>query len=507
MFDLLSQKFQQAIQGFAKEKEINENNIEKTLSIIQEELLRADVPLLTVKTFISRIKDKALGTKLVKGVSPGDKFTQIVYDALLDLFGANLGESQELKLDKKPSQILLLGLQGAGKTSFAAKLAYKFQKLKPLLVPCDLQRPAAVKQLKILAQEAQVDFLDILTQDQDSYTVTNPLELSKLALAKALSDGNNLIIYDTAGRLDINTDLMAELLLLAKQINPDEKLLVIDSLMGQRALDIASAFASQIGISGVALTKLDSDSRAGLALSIVENLKKPIKFMSIGEKIEDLESFQAERITSRVLGMGDIASLVEKIEARVKKEETEALEAELLKGNFNYELFLNFQNMLSKLGSFTSIFKMMGMGSLFGSMGLNGSKQEALLNSSQSKFAKYKIAITSMTKAEKLNPNLLSKDPSANSRKKRISKGSGLSEIEINQLVNDFQAMAKIFQQVKPFMAKANSQNSSDNNLMSDFQENLSKNQRKLLAQSGLMKSKSNPKIKKGTKPSVKSFD
>ncbi len=528
MFDSLSNKLQDTLQKIRGQDKISEANIESTLVEIRRQLLEADVSLKAVKLFISRVQEQALDEKVLRGVRPGEQFTKIIYDALVErLGGTNVDADKQKKVpvaqildllanQAEPQSILLLGLQGAGKTTAAAKLAYKLKQegYKPLLVPCDLQRPAAVKQLKILAEQAGVDFLNLIVDDEQKYLVSSPLELSKLAKEQAAKNSNNILIFDTAGRLQVDTDLMAELLLLEKQIKPTEKLLVIDSLIGQEAANVADTFNTQIGITGVLLSKLDADSRGGAALSVVEATAKPIKLASTGEKLEDLEIFYPERVASRILGMGDVLSLVERAEEKIAEEESKRLEAELKKGNFNYETFLSFQNMVAKLGDFGSIFKMMGMGGMLSQFGIQAADQGALLDQSQVRMRKFKIAINSMTSEERQKPELLSTHATAKSRRARIVKGSGIENADIDKLTAEFTKMSKMFKQIGPML---NMMGSGDNktasvnpmDLMKQMTGGLSNKQLKAMRAAGMMPGApraSVAKIKKGTKPAIKGF-
>lgn len=546
MFDSLGLKLQETVQGLRGQKKISEENIDSILSDIRRQFLEADVSLKAVKLFTSRVKDQAMGSEVLTGINPGEQFVKIIYDALVEVLGGALEKTDKqevgsgeiassssttrndtrinvldkLSLDSELSSILLLGLQGAGKTTAAAKLALKLKKAdkKPLLVPCDLQRPAAVKQLKVLAEQAGVDFVDVLgsgLEGEGEYLVKSPLELVKLAKDYAEKNENKVLIFDTAGRLQVDTDLMAELLILEKQIKPNEKLLVIDSLIGQEAANVADTFNTQIGITGTLLTKLDSDTRGGAALSVVEATGKPIKLASVGEKLEDLEIFYPDRIASRILGMGDVLSLVEKAEERIAEEESKRLEAELMKGNFNYETFMTFQNMMSKLGDFTSIFKMMGMGNMLQQMGLAGMNQHDMLEQGQSKMKKFKIAINSMTKQERKRPELLSTDSSAKSRRARITKGSGLKEVDIAQLTAEFTKMSKSFKTLGPMLNMMGSQDETTpvvnpQDMLNQMMGGMSKKQRQAAKQSGMIPGKikqlSAKKPKKGVKPSIKGF-
>lgn len=544
MFDSLGLRLQETVQGLRGQKKITEENIDSTLSDIRRQLLESDVSLKAVKLFTSRVRDTALGSEVLTGINPGEQLVKIIHDALVEVLGGSLEKTDKqeagsreiataaprndgalsnvldkLQLDSDLSSILLLGLQGAGKTTAAAKLAYKLKKAEknPLLVPCDLQRPAAVKQLQVLAEQAEVDFLDIRNED-GSYFVSSPLELVKLAREKAAENKNQVMIFDTAGRLQVDTDLMAELLILEKQLNPSEKLLVIDSLIGQEAANVADTFNTQIGITGTILTKLDSDTRGGAALSVVEATNKPIKLASVGEKLEDLEIFHPDRIASRILGMGDVLSLVEKAQEKIDEEESKRLEAELMKGNFNYETFMTFQNMMSKLGNFTSVFKMMGMGHMLQQMGLTGINQDEVLEQGQSKMAKFKIAINSMTKKERKRPELLSTDASAKSRRNRITKGSGLKDVDIAQLTSEFTKMSKTFRTLGPMLNMMNSSEPgadgmpqiNPQDMMNQMMGGLSKKQKQAARQSGMIPGKIKApvkKAKKGSKPAIKGFN
>jgi signal recognition particle subunit SRP54 len=522
MFDSLGLKLQDTIQNLRGQKKITEENIDSTLTDIRRRLLESDVSLKAVKLFTSRVKEEALGKDVITGINPGEQLVQIIHSALVEILGgkivteAQLNIVEHLSLGEDTCSILLLGLQGAGKTTTSAKLAYKLKQAgkNPLLVPCDLQRPAAVKQLKILAKQAEVDFLDITQEGSDLYTVSSVLELVKLAQQESDKNKNKVLIFDTAGRLQVDTDLMAELLLLEKQVKPAEKLLVLDSLIGQEAANVADTFNTQIGITGSILTKMDSDTRGGAALSVVEATNKPIKLAAVGEKLDDLEIFYPDRIASRILGMGDVLSLVEKAQERIDEIESKRLEAELLKGNFNYETFMTFQNMMSKLGDFTSIFKMMGMGNLLSQMGLTGINHNDVLEQGQSKMQKFRIAINSMTKEERKNPDLLSTSASAKSRRARITRGSGLREADISQLSSEFIKMSKTFKTIGPMLNMMGNtdtpeQKINPHDMMNHMLGGLSKKQRQAAKHAGMLPNKlakPEKKIKKGEKPSVKGF-
>lgn len=531
MFNLLTDKLQDSIQFLSGQSKITEENIDSTIQDIRKALLEADVSLSAVKLFISRVEEEARGEKVLRGVKPGEQFVKIINDSLVEILGGDpeAPEEQEISTElninvKKgeTNSIMLLGLQGSGKTTSSGKLAarLKEQGFNVLLVPCDLQRPAAIKQLEILAGDAGVAFLQI-PETQDL------LKVASLAQEKIKAENIDLVIYDTAGRLQLDNDLMAQLLLFEKVVKPQEKLLVVDSLIGQEAANVAKAFDMQIGVTGVILSKLDSDTRGGAALSIAEAIQKPIKLASVGEKLDDLENFYPKRIANRILGMGDILSLVEQAQRKIEEEESKRLEAELMKGNFNYETFLTAQNMMNKLGDMGSIAKMMGMGSFLKQMGLNSNQQEDLMEQSKTKMAKFKSAISSMTKKEKVNPLLLFSDASARSRKERIAKGAGMKLSNVDQMVSEFNKMNKMFKSIMPMMQMFQEGNSADSNSnpldqnmdLSSMQNmldpmammqnmGLNKKQRKMMEQMDPNSShkKSSQKIKKGAKPKVKGF-
>lgn len=512
MFDQLTEKLQDSIQFLSGQSKITESNIESTIQDIRKALLSADVSLNAVKVFIDRVEKEAYGEKVLRGVKAGEQFVQIINSALIEILGGDPEKEPEISTELNlnitkgsVNSIMLLGLQGSGKTTLAGKLAYnlKAQELKVLLVPCDLQRPAAIKQLSILAESAGVDFLEIPETQ-------NLLEVASLAEKACSEKKYDVIIYDTAGRLQIDSDLMAQLLVFEKKIKPTEKLLVIDSLIGQESANVAQAFDMQIGVSSVALTKLDSDTRGGSALSIAEAIKKPIKLASVGEKLEDLENFHPHRIASRILGMGDVLSLVERAQKRFEEEESKRLEAELMKGNFNYETFLSAQNMMSKLGDMGSIAKMLGMGSFMKQMGLSSLQQEDLIQESSRKISKFKAAISSMTKTEKLNPQLLYTDHSARTRRQRIAKGSGLEVKHIDQMVSEFNKMSQMFKSMAPMLGMFKSENPPASLNPLDLMQNLglSKKQKKIMEQISPNSShkKMLPTNKKGQKPQVKGF-
>ena len=335
MFDNLSEKLQQIIATTGKNSTLTDENIQDALREIRRALLGADVSLNVVKGFISSIKDKVIGEKVVESTNPSQTLIKIVNDELTNL----LGEKQSpLKLDTNPSIIMMLGLQGSGKTTSAAKLALKLKKegKSPLLVALDVYRPAAILQLKTLANDNNIDFFSI-DEEKD---VT---KIAKASLDFAKENNNTVLIFDTAGRLQIDSDMMAELMILNHSFKINEKLLVVDSMIGQAALEVALDFDEQLGIDGVILTKLDGDTKGGCALSIVHATKKPIKLIATGENIVPLEDFHPDRMANRILGMGDIVTLVERAQKNIDIKEAKALEDKMLKDEFSFEDFLKIQ--------------------------------------------------------------------------------------------------------------------------------------------------------------------
>ena len=424
MFDNLSEKLQEIISKTAGNSTLTDDNIQDALREIRRSLLAADVSLNVVKSFISSIKDKVIGQEVVKSTNPSQTLIKIVNDELTAL----LGEKQApLKLDTNPSIIMMLGLQGSGKTTSSAKLALKLKKegKSPLLVALDVYRPAAILQLKTLANDNKLDFY---SEENEKDVV----KIAKNALNYAKEHNNTVLILDTAGRLQIDTDMMAELLLISHALNINEKLLVIDSMIGQAALEVALNFDEQLGLSGIILTKLDGDTKGGCALSIVHATKKPIKLIATGENIIPLEDFHPDRMANRILGMGDIVSLVEKAQKNIDLKEAKALEEKMLKNEFSFEDFLKIQKQIKALGSFGGILSMLPLG-------ISKNDTEKISHEGEKQFKKIEVFIQSMTPQERKNPNILNA-----SRKKRIAKGAGMDINELNTFISQFETMRKM---------------------------------------------------------------
>lgn len=424
MFESLTEKLQEVIRKTSGNATLTEENMQDAIREIRRALLNADVSLSVVKSFISNIKEKAQGEEVLKSVKPSEQLIKIVNDELTELLG---GENKPLNLTTNPSLIMMLGLQGSGKTTSSAKLAKKLKidGSSPLLVACDIYRPAAIKQLEILSQEVGVNFFK-----KDSNDV---VDIVKSALEFAKQNNNNVLILDTAGRLQIDTEMMAELLIVDRSFQLNEKLLVIDSMTGQEAVDIAKNFDEQLGITGVILTKLDGDTRGGAALSVSYSTKKPIKLVGMGEKIEPLEAFYPDRMANRILGMGDIVTLVEKAQKAFDEKNAQELQESMLKNNFSFEDFMKLQKQMKMLGSLDSILGMLPI------PGLKKDDRQKISNEGEKQFKKIEVMISSMTPNERKNPDLLN-----SSRKKRIAKGAGVSIDEFNKFIQQFEMMRKM---------------------------------------------------------------
>jgi signal recognition particle subunit SRP54 len=424
MFDNLSEKLQNII-AKTHSQELTQDNMQDALREIRRALLEADVNLRVVKSFISSIKDKAEGENVLQGINPSQQLVKIVHDELVDLLGKEL---KPLNLSGHPSIIMMLGLQGSGKTTSSAKLAVKLKKegKNPLLVACDVYRPAAISQLKTLGSEIGCEVFSI----EDTNDVQN---IVKSALNYSKENGFNVVILDTAGRLQIDTDMMAELLLIDRIFQPQEKLLVIDAMTGQEAVNVAQNFDAQIGLTGLILTKLDGDSRGGSALSVVHCTEKPIKLTGTGEKLNALEDFYPERMATRILGMGDIVSLVEKAQEVFDEKEALKMQEKMQKAEFSFNDFLNMQKQMKMFGSMDQL-----LGMLPG-VNLKQADREKISHATDTEFKKIEVFIQSMTPEERENPQLIN-----TSRKKRISKGCGMDMHTINIYIKQFEQMRQM---------------------------------------------------------------
>ena len=428
MFDSLSDRLQEIIRKTSQGAALTEDNMQEALREIRRALLEADVNLRVVKAFISNIKDKAEGEEVLKGVNPSQQLVKIVHDELVDLLGHELSP---LNLSASPSLIMMLGLQGSGKTTSSAKLAVKLKKegKNPLLVACDVYRPAAIKQIQTLGQQIEVE----VYSDGDSKDVQS---IVKNAINYAKEKNFNVLILDTAGRLQIDTDMMAELLLIDRVFSPHEKLLVIDAMTGQEAVNVAENFDAQLGLTGLVLTKLDGDSRGGSALSVVYCTKKPIKLTGTGEKLNALEDFYPERMATRILGMGDIVSLVERAQEVFDEKEALEFEKKMRKAEFSFDDFLKMQKQMKMFGSIDQILGMLPI------PGLKKEDKDLISHQGEKQFKRIEVFISSMTPQERSNPEIIN-----SSRKKRIAEGCGISVHDINLFIKQFEQTQKMMKQ------------------------------------------------------------
>ena len=422
MFENLSDRLQNVmhkIKGYGK---ITEDNINEMMREIRLSLLEADVNYKVVKEFTNNVKEKALGSDVNSKLSPGEEFVRIVRDELTELLG---GEKVQLETNKIPTITMLVGLQGSGKTTTIGKLANylrKNYKKNPLLVACDIYRPAAIDQLKQIGKE-----LNIKVYEEGK---KNPLEIIKNALEYAKENNHNYILIDTAGRLQIDEDLMNELVSIEEVIKPDETLLVIDSMMGQDAINVISGFNEKLNLTGVILTKLDGDTRGGVALSVRHLTNVPIKFIGVSEKMDGLSEFYPDRMASRILGMGDILSIVDKVSAEIDEKDAENMVKKMTKGNFDLEDFLSQLNQIKKLGPLENLIKLLPGAK---KMGLNNVKIDP------KKMSHTEAIVLSMTPYERKHPEILKA-----THKQRIAKGAGVTVTEVNQLLNQFEEMKKM---------------------------------------------------------------
>ena len=421
MFDSLSDKLQDIIKRTAGQSELTQDNMQDALREIRRALLEADVNLRVVKAFISNIKDKAEGENVLSGINPSQQLVKIVHDELIELLGKEL---KPLDFSGHPNLIMMLGLQGSGKTTSSAKLAVKLKKegRKPLLVACDVYRPAAIIQLKTLGEQIGVSVYSEDGQDVQGI-ITNAMDYAK-------ENGFNTLILDTAGRLQIDTDMMAELLLIDRVFHPAEKLLVIDAMTGQEAVNVAENFDAQLGVTGLVLTKLDGDSRGGAALSVVYCTQKPIKLTGTGEKLNALEDFYPERMATRILGMGDIVSLVERAQEVFDEKSAREMEEKMSKAEFSFNDFLKMQKQMKMFGSMDNLLGMIP------GLGLSKDDRQKISHEGEKQFKRIEVFIQSMTPEEREHPELMS-----SSRKKRISAGSGIPLHDVNLFINQFEQM------------------------------------------------------------------
>jgi signal recognition particle subunit SRP54 len=422
MFENLSDKFERAFKVLKGQGQISEINIAETLKEVRRALLDADVSFNTAKEFTNKVKAKALGENVINSVSPGQLMTKICHDELKELMG---GAQTEINFQGNPGVILMAGLQGSGKTTHSGKLANWLKNKKgknPLLVACDVYRPAAIDQLHVLGDQLGIE---VYSNKEEK----NPVEIAKAAIIYAKSNSFNVVIVDTAGRLAIDEQMMSEIEEVKKAIKPTETLFVVDAMTGQDAVNTAKTFNERINFDGVILTKLDGDTRGGAALSIKAIVDKPIKFVGTGEKMDALDIFYPERMADRILGMGDVVSLVERAQEQFDEEEARKLQKKIQKNQFDFNDFLGQLQQIKKMGNVKDLIGMMpGMG-----------KQLKDVDIDDDAFKYVEAIIHSMTPKERANPSLLN-----NSRKKRLASGSGTSIQEVNRLLKQFEDTRKM---------------------------------------------------------------
>jgi signal recognition particle subunit SRP54 len=424
MFQGLGEKLQQTFKKLKGKGKLTEADVNEAMREVRMALLEADVNFQVVKNFVAKVKERAVGQEVLESLSPGQQVVKIVHEEIMALMG---GVASKIQISSKPpTVILLVGLQGAGKTTHVAKLAVMLKKQgkRPLLAACDVYRPAAVKQLQVLGEQIKAPVFSVAG--------SSPVEIAKASLAYADSQGLDVVIIDTAGRLHINEELMGELRNIKSGVKPHEILLVVDAMTGQDAVNVAQAFHEQLGIDGVILTKLDGDTRGGAALSIKAVTQCPIKFAGIGEKLDALEAFHPERIASRILGMGDVLTLIEKAQEAFDNKNAQEMERKLRKQEFTLDDFLEQMQQLKKMGPLSSILEMIP--------GVGKSLKDVKVD--EKDMGQVEAIIRSMTPEERRKPAII-KD----SRKKRISKGSGTSIQEVGRLLKQFEQFQKMMKQ------------------------------------------------------------
>jgi len=426
MFENLSDRLERSFKILKGEGKITEINVAETLKDVRRALLDADVNYKVAKTFTDTVKQKAMGMNVLTAVKPSQLMVKIVHDELTELMG---GKAVELKLESRPAIILMSGLQGSGKTTFTGKLAKMLkerQHKKPLLVACDVYRPAAIEQLKVVAQTVGVD---VYTEEGNK----NVVEIAQNAIRKAKQESYTVVIVDTAGRLAVDEEMMTEISNLKQAINPDETLFVVDSMTGQDAVNTAKEFNDRLDFDGVVLTKLDGDTRGGAALSIRSVVTKPIKFVGTGEKMEAIDVFHPERMADRILGMGDVVSLVERAQQQFDEEEARRLEKKIRKNKFDFDDFMGQIQQIKKMGNLKDLASMIpGVG-----------KQIKDLDIDDNAFKGIEAIINSMTPKERANPDIINQ-----SRRLRIAKGSGTKIEDVNRLMKQFDQTRKMMKMV-----------------------------------------------------------
>ena len=432
MFDNLSERLERSFKILKGEGRITEINVAETVKDIRKALLEADVNYKTAKQFTDRVKEKAMGQNVINAVRPGQLMIKITHDELAELMG---GETQEINLKGSPAVILMSGLQGSGKTTFASKLANYLQTKKGkkvMLVACDVYRPAAIEQLRVLGEQIHAK---VYTGENES----DPVKKAQEAIAEAKKFGYDVVIVDTAGRLAVDEQMMNEIAAIKNAIEPSETLFVVDAMTGQDAVNTAKEFNDRLDFDGVVLTKLDGDARGGAALSIRTVVNKPIKFIGTGEKMEALDVFHPARMADRILGMGDVVSLVERAQEQYDEEEARRISKKIAKNQFDFNDFMGQLSQIKKMGSMKEL------------MGMIPGMDKALkgVEVSDDAFKPIEAMINSMTPAERANPALLN-----GSRKNRIAKGAGVTIVELNRFIKQFEQTSKMMRKVQQMSGK-----------------------------------------------------
>lgn len=433
-FDSLTEKLQNVFKNLRSKGRLTEDDVKTALKEVKLALLEADVNFKVVKNFIKAVQERAIGSDVMNGLNPGQMVVKIVHDEMIQMMGETTTEIA-LKPGAEISVILMAGLQGAGKTTTTAKIAGKLKQKgkKPLLVACDVYRPAAIEQLQINGQKQGVEVFSMGSKNK-------PVNIAKAAVEHASKNGFQVVILDTAGRLHIDEDMMEELAEIKSSIDVKQTILVVDAMTGQDAVNVATTFEEKIGIDGVVLTKLDGDTRGGAALSIRAVTGKPILYVGMGEKLSDLEQFYPDRMASRILGMGDILTLIEKAEAQIDQEKAKEMEQKFIKAEFGFDDYLESMSQMRKMGGISSVLSMMP--------GIGGTQLEDIENAmDEKKMARIEAIIYSMTPKERSNPTILNM-----SRKRRIAAGAGVELAEVNSLVKQFEQTRKMMKQMSGLM-------------------------------------------------------
>ncbi|MEI8251531.1 MAG: signal recognition particle protein [Synechococcus sp. ELA057] len=431
MFDELSQRFEDAVKSLRGQAAISETNVEGALKQVRRALLEADVSLPVVRDFIEEVRRKAVGAEVVRGISPDQKFVQVVHEQLVETMGGANAPLADAARDGEPAVVLMAGLQGAGKTTATAKLGLHLKEKgrKALLVAADVYRPAAIDQLQTLGSQIGVEVFSLGAGEK-------PEAIAAAGVARGRELGCDIVLVDTAGRLQIDQEMMQEMVRIREAVKPDEVLLVVDAMIGQEAAELTRAFHEQVGITGAVLTKLDGDSRGGAALSIRKVSGAPIKFVGTGEKVEALQPFHPERMASRILGMGDVLTLVEKAQKEVELADVEQMQRKLQEASFDFSDFLKQMRLIKRMGSLGGLMKMIpGMNKI----------DDGMLKQGEQQLKKIEAMIGSMTEAERQRPELLASQPN---RRRRIAAGSGHSPADVDKVLADFQKMRGFMQQM-----------------------------------------------------------